>query len=93
MRDLLLLLVSDEFNLIHRSKQYDRVGDLDKLRSGRLVMQSIIAIGITFSCSPLLFGVENVGLSVNVGSLWWAIGGRGGWVGWVGGLGSNGSGE
>jgi hypothetical protein len=62
--DLLLLLVGCKLNLVHRTKKYNRIGNLDELGSRSFVEQCIISIGISLSRSPLFLRMENIGGSM-----------------------------
>ena len=68
MNDSLFLLVSLEYDPVHRSKQDNRIGNFDKLGRCSFVKQQVISIGISLSCPPLLLWVEDVGGSMRVGS-------------------------
>lgn len=60
----LLFLVSLERNLVHASKEGNRVGSLDKVSSRTLLEQCVIPVFITVSSPAFLFGLEDIGLEV-----------------------------
>ena len=62
--NVLLLLVCFKRNLIHTSKEGDRVGSLDKISGCTLLEKNVIPVFVAVSSPAFLLGLEDVGLKV-----------------------------
>ena len=60
----LLLLISGERDLIHRTKDGNGIRATDEIAGGRRAEEGVVAVGVTVTLAALLLRLEDIGLYV-----------------------------